>query len=228
MTVTDLNINIKNAITDTSNGVVSALCFGFGCVADMQEKLSELICYQKVLARHIKAGVNSCLDSEALACLTEKIISLTGTTCDITCTDLIIDESGVEQWRFKHKDCTGHEFWERWVHYVCGQIEFDTTILDRQKEVIYEIDTTKKNLDTIYDIDTVTKTEKNTMYEFEVLKSEVSCDITFNTYKKLLTCNIDSKIIKEVYSCGLSLVVREEEVGCQVSLKVDKKLICFR
>lgn len=214
MTVTELNTSIKNAIAGTSNEVVSALCFGFGCVESSQDKLSELICYQKLLARHIKAGVNSCLTTESLACLKEKITSLIGVSCDTICTDVTIDESGVERWRFKHKDCTGHESWERWVHYICGKIEFDAAI-NREQDIQYEFDT-------------VIKTEKDTIYEFEVLKSEVSCDLTLLTYKKLLTCNISSEIIKEVYSCGLSLVVSQQNTDCPVSLKVDKKLICFR
>jgi len=196
--MTERTISIKNKIASLSSEIVSSVCYGYGCSVNANTELNDLLGYKKILDRHTQAGTNSCLSASALACLEENIAAIIGTTCENECTDLVVDESKVEEWRFKHKDCTGHESWERWLHYVCGQVSVEAELI----------------------------TNETTIYEFNAIKSTVEikevyqCGHSLQIDKSSVECPVNLVIDKEQICLPLSQTVSTsvDELECQLRL----------
>lgn len=186
--MTELITNIKNRTTDTVASYISSLCYGFGCPEKSTEELATNQLYLDILQRHQAAGPNSCLSPEALA----KIEQALTKPCKSQLADCKVDDSKVAEWQFRFKDCTGHESWERWLHWVCTTISVETTF----------------------------KEDKKLQYEFDLIRTSVpKCDLTFDTYKKLIACNISAEVIRESVQCGVSFEINDRQINCKIEEK---------
>lgn len=225
--IKDINkvmLQAKSTIDKYSENYVRKLYYGgnYGCREGLEKDLEKLTTYLDKLLfvkKQMTSGYKPCMEGDTLQLLIEKVLSITGKNCKITCDDLWVDDSREEEWIKNNKYCLSYETYNKWAVITARDFDIKLKTEELKRDFILDIYTEVINNDILLAVSAVRQANEHKLSLKRVNKEQVKvhfdllieklpdADITLDIYRTLIDNNISFDIIYEVYKNGLELTL---------------------
>ena len=180
------------------------------------------------------------IQSESMCLCPDEVLQVVDNilrVADINCcnsserADLIIDESGYNEWVIQNPDCVVYESWEAAYMGICTQFSFGEVFLQEDPKLIYEIAVTpiENKCDLIYAIseqnnnceikaDVNISEVESCKIQYEALVKNIQCDLSFDSYVKIIDCGIKPEVVSKLVECGFKLEANIEKKSCDIHI----------
>jgi hypothetical protein len=200
------------------------------------ELLEKYLIYNKI------EDFQKCLCDNDISQLIDNILGIADISCCLSSDreDLIIDESGYEQWAIQNPNCLVYDSWEAAFLGICTKFNLEKVFFKEDAKVLYQLsianipnkcnlifainvqNDTKIGCDLNYNV--IVSTEQDCKLEYEAMISQIKCDLTFKTYVDIRKCGVKAEAITELVKCGLKIEPNVARNSCDIIIDPSTKI----
>ena len=200
------------------------------------ELLEKYLIYNKI------EDFQKCLCDNDISQLIDNILGIADISCCSSSDreDLIIDESGYEQWAIENPNCLVYDSWEAAFLGICTKFSLEEVFFKEDPKIIYELSATnipnKCNLIFAISVQNDTKIgcdlnynvivseEKDCKLEYDLMVSQTKCDLSFEVFTEIRKCGVKAEAIIELVKCGLKITPNVEKQSCDIHVDANTKI----
>lgn len=222
---------LSNNSIKKNNYLVNGYAKGVLCKDIELNLLNNLEILEKYLLLYKTKEIQRCLCDDELSIIIDNILGIADISCCSSSdrSDIIIDDSGYNEWVVRNPYCQVYETWESAYLGLCTKFNIENVFRNEVPKLIYEINIAqvKNKCDLITAISIQNdnaSSEENCEYEVEYKVISQKCDLTFEMYSKIRNCGVKANVISKIVDCGINVSYNSEKNTCDIHLSPTSKI----